>query len=198
MKKAPFLLLLILGLSSLRVLAIDLGAGAAQDANEPQKVEVVNEDPIPVTISSTSKLLEITEGEQIEPGDDYKSPFFDVQDYRSASFYVIPEKVFNEPQPPIRYQLDAYFAVDTGITEYKKFGSDDAETVGGGGTQEFGMMNIGEEGSTEAPTFTKTTTGDTASRVLHTPIYDPYVRVVLRNLTQGERRKFKVVAFLSR
>ena len=56
---------------------------------------------------------------------------------------------------------------------------------------------ITQEGATEKSIFTKLTTGDTGSRILSTPVYGPYVRVVLKNLTEGERRKFRIVAYLS-
>ena len=72
------------------------------------------------------------------------------------------------------------------------------EKLAGEGFQQFGNMMMHDENPPGQPSFTFLTTGETASRVLSSPVYGPFVRIVLRSLTQADRRKFKIVAFLSR
>ena len=179
--------------------AIDLGPVSGGAASEAAEVKVVNEEPVPVAISATglSQLLEITASVQLEKDEDYRSPYLDVQGYRTVSFFVIPVKVLNEPQADIQYRLDAFFGADAATADYKKFGKEDSELIGGGGSQQFGAVEV--EGLTEKAMFTKLTTGVTGGdRVLTIPVYGPFVRIVLTNLTEDDRRKFRIAAYMTR
>lgn len=178
--------------------ALDLGGTTSENA-EPQKVQVVNtnEEPVPVAARGTHEVREIVHETQLSFGEDYESSYIDVSDYHNVSFYVIPQKALNEPQPNIRYKLDAFFSVDTSTTTYKKAGERD-EKLAGEGWQQFGNMMIRDENPPGQPAFTFLTTGETGSRILSTPVYGPFVRIVLKSLTESDRRKFRIVAFLSR
>ena len=179
--------------------ALDLGT-VSQGAKETIKAEIVNEEESPVKVSETgaSKILEITQSAQLEAQEEYRSPYIDTQTYRTVTIFVVPEKILNEPVPVIRYKIDAFFSPDTGMKEYRKMGDDESKIIGGGGYQEFGMTTQEEEGSAEKPRFVKLTTGETGSRMLSCPAYGPYMRVTLKNFTTGDRRKFRIVAYLNR
>ena len=153
------------------------------------------------TVPTEEKILirEVVHEIQLKYEEEYNSPFIDVRDYQHVSFYVIPIlEVLNRPQEDIaKYQLDAFFAVDTSMTTVLAFGETHEDVVRSG-FQEFGTMRTNEEGIL-IPSFEKLTTGETASRVLHSRVYGPFVRVILKNLNDDdERRKFKIVAFLTK
>ncbi len=196
--KTPFIMVVFFAFAQTSF-ALDIGSSGGQDATQTINVEVVNEEPVKVQETDTSKLVEINGSAQLDPQEEYRSPFIDTQGYRNVNFFVIPEKLLNEPQAVIRYKLDAFFAADTGLKELRKFGDDDSKIIGGGGSQEFGMAVLNEEGSAEKAVFNKLTTGETTYRVLSSPVYGPYARVTLKNAAQGgERRKFRIVAYLTK
>ena len=142
-------------------------------------------------------IKEIIHETQLKQGEDYRSEFLDIREFQYISIYVIPlVEVLNRPEETVRYQLDAYFSIDTSMTTLLKFG-ETQEEVANAGFQEFGSMQTDEQGIL-VPRFEKLTTGETTGRVLHSRVYGPFLRVVLTNLTPDERRKFKVIAFLTR
>ena len=142
-------------------------------------------------------IKEVIHEIQLKQGEDYRSEFLDIREFQYISIYVIPlVEVLNRPEETVRYQLDAYFSIDTSMTTLLKFG-ETQEEVANAGFQEFGSMQTDEQGIL-VPRFEKLTTGETSGRVLHSRIYGPLLRVVLTNFTPDERRKFKVIAFLTR
>ncbi len=201
MKKIPFYsfssftFVLFLFLLSQTAFAIDLGGTTSED-DKPQKVEIINEEPVKIKDSSEGELKTITSGSQLKPLEDFESPYIDVREYKTVAVYVLPEKKLND-SVDIRYKVDAFFAVAADSAEYKKFG-DKSQNLYGEGSQEFGHIHVEETGGKEIPSFTKTTTGETTSRVLYSPVFGPFMRVKVRNLDSGETRKFQIVAYLSK
>ncbi|MSR76747.1 MAG: hypothetical protein EXS63_00755 [Candidatus Omnitrophica bacterium] len=120
----------------------------------------------------------------------------DVRDYREVTFYVIPDLIMTDETAPL-YRLDAYFSIQGDIQKIQEMGeaSKDFST---NGWQEFGSMGVDED-KKEIPTaFYKLTTGETSSRVLATKIYGPFVHLVLKNLTPDSKRRFQIIAYLTR
>ena len=196
--KRAFLLLAFSFLVTAPAFALDLG-GATSEGDKPLKVQVINtnEAAVPVAERGTNEIREIIHETQLSYGEDYESQYIDVRDYRNISFYVIPQKAMNEPHPDIRYKLDAFFSIEASTASYKKAGERD-ERISGEGSQEFGNRILHEDSPPGQPSFTFLTTGETTTRVLSTPVYGPFVRIVLKSLAQADRRKFRIVAFLSR
>ncbi len=193
----PFLIPFFLFMTILAapVSALDLSGGATSEEDEPIKVQIMNEQPIPMAERQTNEIREIVRETQLNFGEDYESQYIDVSNYQNVSFYVIPQKALNEPHPDIRYKLDAFFSIEASSVTYKKMGED--EKISGEGYQEFGNMLV-QEAPPGQPSFTFLTTGETSTRVLSTPVYGPFVRIVLKSLTEADRRKYRIVAFLSR
>ena len=184
-------------LNSSALHGLNLGSSEETASEDPIKVAVVNEDPIQTTESEISEVREIARSIQLDFEKEYQSAYLDVRDYRSVAFYVIPEKMLREPETPVLYRLDAFFSMDTGTVAYKKFGEKEDEALKKG-HQEFGSTKVEEEGSVGVSSFAKLSTGRTHSRVLYSPIYGPYVYVVLKSLTPQDGRKFRIIAYLSR
>ena len=190
-------LLIFSFLVSAPAFALDLG-GPPASTDKPLDVNVVNEseNAVPVLPQALTEVREVMHETQLDFGGESESQYTDVRDFRNVTFYVIIEKTLNEPQPDVRYKLDAFFSVDASTTTYKKMGEPD-EKLAGTGWQQFGNMQMRDENPPGQPYFTFLSTGETGARALSTPVYGPFVRVVLRSLTQADRRKFRVVAFLS-
>ena len=144
------------------------------------------DETITVTEQGISAVVRIVHEVPLEYDETYESPYIDVRDYREATFYVLPAKALNEDKDQIRYQLDAFFSVDAQLTTVRGFGGKKVETDSG--YQEFG----------DSEKFVQLTTGVTNERVLHTQVYGPFVRVVLKSLTADERRGYQIVAYLTR
>ena len=145
-----------------------------------------------------SKIKEVGSAITLESQEVYQSNYLQVQGYRQVAFYVGPGvSVINEIAQPVvlTYQLDAYFSLEGSLTGVKDFESNKTKYLRPG-WKEFGYQQ--DEGGAERPFFVKTTTGETTSRVLVVPVYAPYARVELKNLTPGEPRKFKITAYLMR
>ena len=161
------------------------GDTTTQPNDKPKKVKVVN-GPVEVRLVDQSKIQEIVSGGSVNTDGIYRSDYIEVKDYKEIAFYVKPEKDVHDPQKAAAvFQLNAFFSIENGKPEEEP------------GHQEFGAWLI-EGPDTEKPHFLKTTTGETSSRVLFTPIYGPYVRVELKNSNPGDTRKFKITAFLNR
>lgn len=192
------ILLVVIGISFFvfRAFAIDLGGNPSMETGGggdviPVKVE---EQPVQISETDVSAILEVVKEIQLSFEETYESPFLDVREYRDVSFFVQPTRVLTEPNVAVSYQLDAFFSVDTSSTSYLRFGGEKETTTWD--SQEFGLMKISESGETTEAMFDKLSTGETSNRVLHTPIYGPYVRLVLKSLTQADRRRFRIVAYL--
>ena len=145
-----------------------------------------------------SSVKEVTAGAvTLEHGQLYQSPYLDVRDYREATFYVLEQKVLNSPRAETKYRLDAFFSVNTDSSGTLNFDTNQVEFLYRG-WQEFGSLKSQAEESEGSGDFKITSTGLTSSRVLATGVYGPYVRVELRNLTEGDKAKrtFRVYAYL--
>lgn len=179
------------------LLAIDLGIEET-NVDKPQKVEVVNEDPITVTEESSGQVVDIISSVNLKFKEHHRSSALDVRKYREAVFYVVPleNTIFEEGPPPVRYRLDVYFTLDTATTTYYEMGAKTPKTEERD-VQEFGNTLMKGKGI-EEESFVKLTTGETESRALSCKIYGPYVRAVLTNLTSDDTRKFRVAAYLTK
>ena len=199
-RSLPFLILLtVISIPSLW--ALDLGgAGATTGGGENPKVEIEGQ-PIQVKENSDGEVREIATEIQLDNGQTYESDYVDVKSFRYATFYVLEKndnsiKVVSTPQAPVRYELNAYFTVDSNTTKVMAMG-DDKPKVLNKGIQEFGSQLSKMEGDVQ-PSFEKLSTGETSSRALYTRIYGPYVRVVLRSLSSKEQQRYRIVAYLTK
>ena len=190
MKYFPVLILL---LWTLPLNAADLGG---VDPNQPQKVEVTN-TPLEVTVGK-NKAQVIIETD-LEYKQAYQSSYLNVSEYKNVAFYVTPVRELNSSSSSLGvnaiYKLDAFFSVSSDESGYKDL--DTKQTLYFyPGSQEFGsQMSGGVDGKTLSENFVKTSTGETGTRVLCTPAYGPFVRLELKNLAPGEKRKFKITAY---
>lgn len=50
----------------------------------------------------------------------------------------------------------------------------------------------------ERQEITRFSTGMTSTQALHVPVFGPFVKVVLKNLTADQTRRFKLSAYLSK
>ncbi|MSR77516.1 MAG: hypothetical protein EXS63_04750 [Candidatus Omnitrophica bacterium] len=192
----PFFLFLTL-ISTPPLWAVDLGGAGAND--KPVKV-TVEEQPIKVSAGSEGDVVEITAEAQLNYGEIYESDYVDVKKYQHATFYVMEKndnsiKVVSTPPAPVRYQLDAFFTIEQSTTKIMSFGDDKPKIINKG-IQEFGSQFSKEEGDAN-PSFEKISTGETSTRALHTRIYGPYVRLVLKSLSKNEQQRYRIVAYLT-
>lgn len=148
-----------------------------------------------------SEIREIVPLVELDVEEVYQSSYIDVSDFRYAAFYVMPaQAVLNAPEPVLWYQLDAFFSIVQDSTTIKKMGEKKGEFLHKG-WQEFGVSRLGAgagQSSTGIPSLIRTSTGKVAGRALYTPVYGPYVRVELKNLTEKTTAKFRIVAYLSK
>ncbi len=189
-------------ISTAPLFAIDLGV-ATQSPDTPQKVEVVDQ-PVKVATQEEGVVMEMTPDVSLELNGIYESDYIDVRAYRSVTFYVTSTddssiKIKSATaEPPILYQLDAFFSAEIGsAAKLMAFGDDQPRWMNHQGAQEFGNVTVNDDGSEGRATFTKLSTGRTHSRCLYTPVFGPYVRVILRNFTAKDKQNYQVVAYLS-
>lgn len=191
---SAYLLLFLTWIGTSPVSALDLGI-QSQGSAAPQPVEVTNE-PLKTT-EEISAIKEIAHEVMLNFDQEHTTSVFDVRDFRHVTFYVIPQKVLNEPQVDIRYRLDAFFTVEAGMTKMRKFGEKEESTTADFGFQEFGAKQMVADDHEESQ-FIKLTTGETGGRMLSTPVYGPFAYVTLKSLTQADKRRFRIVAYLTR
>ena len=191
-----FLVMILLGHPSLW--ALDLGGSST--AGQTPEVKIADQ-PLKVEENTDGTILEIAGEVQLNNGETYESDYVDVKSYHYATFYALEKndnsiKVVSTPQAPARYQLDAYFTIDSNTTKLMSM-DDNKPKVINKGIQEFGSQLSKAEGDVQ-PSFEKLSTGETSSRVLYTRIYGPYVRVVLKSLSPKEQQRYRIVAYLTK
>lgn len=182
--------------------AIDLGV-AVETPDKPQKVEVVDQ-PVKVTPQDEGAVIEISPDIALDPSGIYESEYIDVRAFRSITFYVIPKEdssvniKSSTEESPAQYQLEAFFSPKiTGAAKLMTFGDDQPKWINQPGSQEFGALAVDKEGNEGSASFIKLSTGRTHSRCLSTPVYGPYIRVVLRNFTDKDKQHYQIMAYLS-
>lgn len=167
----------------------------AQEANRPVPVPPAETE---TTTSKAGTIKEVTAGiTTLDYEQTYQSPYLDVRSYRYVAFYVLEQKVLNSPLQSTQYRLNAFFSVNTDLSGVQGMQANEMDYVYKG-WQEFGSGRILTEHSTGDSNFITTTTGVTSSRVLYMPVYGPYVRVELKNLTEDKspKRVFRIYAYL--
>ena len=178
------------------------GSDQVEVSNLPiqQLVKKVNNEDVSIphvrVLDADNYTQEVAKEVTLPFGETFESDPIDVREYRDVAFYVIPDLVITDQVPPV-YRLDAYFSILPGTQKIQKMG-EAGKDISSNGWQEFGSMGIDEEKKELQTSFHKLTTGETSSRVLTTKVYGPFIRVVLKNLTPDSKRKFRIVAYLSR
>ena len=125
----------------------------------------------------------------------YESDPLDVREYKEVAFYVVPDQMMGDQAEAV-YQLDAFFSITSSAQKVQKMG-EKTKSISKG-WQEFGSMDVDDKNKELQSSFHKLTTGETSTRVLTTKVHGPFVRVVLKNLTPESKRKFQIVAYLTR
>jgi len=194
----------IMGLGILFLLSGNCIWAFAQSSNEkPTPINIIQStasaqvEPISVDVKAVNKIHAVIRKVELDFEEEYDSQYIDVQEYRHVAFYVLPDQSTSLPSPYILYQLDAFFSLRDVTRMPSKIESKSLSSEAAG-WNEFGSVIVKSQGSTGESLFTRLTTGKTTSRVLYTNVYGPFVRVVLKNLTPGKRRKFEIVAYLTR
>jgi hypothetical protein len=170
-------------------------------------VKIVNRsvtgDLIPETVVPVSPrdgFLEVLAKDKVlRYGEVFESPLYSVSHYRKVVLYVVPATLLpTQDRPEVMYRLDAYFTIAPGDTVLKTF-KDSKPTLIKRGWNDFGGVRMGEltEGgqAKEISMFDRLTTGATSTGVLVAEVYGPYLRVVLKNLTQGDKQQFVIVGY---
>jgi hypothetical protein len=153
----------------------------------------------PLEIKSQDKVeLEVLAKVQLKGGESKESEYIDVSGYEQVTLFVetFPESIFTEELTRPMYELNAYFSMTASTTKHRAMGGEEKRLVDQG-VQEFGAYLVGDsvEGHSN---FTKLTTGLTAGRALHTPVYGKYLRVTIANRTPGKTSSYRVVAYFRR
>lgn len=217
-----FYLLLSVTVCSVPAFGIDLGSSSssaasadsasASDESGSGQVEVtnlpvqylkkkINHEDVQVphlrVLNQDQEIREVAKEIALSADETYESEPMDVREYRDISFFVVPDQVLMGQSAPAVYQLDAFFSMTPNVDKIQRLGaSGQAESLSG--WSEFGAMRAGEKEGEDSPAFVKLTTGRTSSRVLTMKTYGPFVRVVLKNFTADSKRKYKIVAYLTR
>lgn len=171
-------------------------SGVSPASQKVRKVQVMNV-PLDVKLVDQTKVHEIAAEASLPGGEVYKSEYIDVRDYKQMAIYVKPQrtltKISEKPQN-IHYQVEAFFSLEPGsATADSTFGFDQQDNPG---WKEFGHL-ISEGDLGQKSLFTIASTGETSNRVLFIPVYGPYVRVELKNLsTETKPKKFRITAYL--
>ena len=157
-------------------------------AAEIQEVKVTN-SPL-LTSLGTNTVVEVISEISLEFNQLYQSNYLDVRDYRQIAVYISENRDLNDSLKILpSYKLDAFFSTANDATGVKNLDTKETQFVRPG-IKEFGYETDAQNA------FFKTSTGDTTARALLAPVVGPYVRIELRNRTAGEKRKFRVTAYL--
>lgn len=170
----------------------DLELGDSESPATIKPVRIANV-PLPVEYAEKNVAQELVPAMFLESGETYQSEFFNLVGYSHAAFYVELIKTSILDEPSIRYQLDAFFATDTELTGLRDFAQKRVIYLHPG-SQEGGSKKNQHE--TEKKLYVKTSTGETSTRVLFSPLYCPFVRLEFKNLTPGKAGKFRIRAYL--
>lgn len=157
------------------------------------------DETLPSDDSETkAKTEEIVQSIMLAGGKSYKSIYLNVENYRKLVFYVVPIRQLTEPRAEPRYKLDALFSfeADTSSSLIPDINENNPVEKG---WEEFGSIRFSNREEKGEPFFYKLTTGETASRILVTKVYGPYVRIVLTNIAAPDTSQaYRVVAYMTR